>query len=90
MKAGLGEGFRYVHCKLVVIGIKVSFLLLFLSLLFFLLHGVFLSAKSPKVLCACVKLHPQSHMYLQIYAHPHCIRAFCVKLFRAGILASYI
>lgn len=69
---------------------KVAFLLLFLSLLLFLLYGVFLSPKSSKELYACVRLHPQAGVYIQIYVRPRWIRVFCVKLLRACILASYI
>lgn len=69
---------------------KVAFLVLFLSLLLFLLYGIFLSPKSSKGLYACVRLHLQAGMYIQICVHPHWIRVFCVKLLRARILASYI
>lgn len=67
-KAVFWEGFRHVHYKLVVIGMKVAFLLLFLSLLLFLLYGVFLSPKSSKELYACVRLHPQAGVYIQMCA----------------------
>lgn len=68
-KAGLWEDFRHMHYKLVMIWIKVFFLLLFLSPHLFLLHA-FLSPKSSKALCVCMRVHPQLHLYLQVCAHP--------------------